>query len=284
MWNKFKGTPNLAYEFGIRWPFEILNCPVTNCQLTNDRSKLKDANLVLFHLRNSIDQFPKRVHNAQRFVHVIFESPIHCHLCTKYEDTFNLTAGYAIQSNYMSQYWTDSGLYWDLNEQFNETKDFSSNKTGFAVTLISNCAKQRLDYIRELKKYVNVTIYGKCGINLNGICGVESNSKIDCREYLSKKFKFFLAFENTICDNGYITEKFFNSLNYDVIVVALGGSGYNEYIPKSGFINARDFETPKKLASYLSYLSQNKTAYNAYFLWKKSIKILFFRNLYGKHR
>ena len=31
LWNKFKGTPNLAYEFGIRRPFEILNCPLYCC-------------------------------------------------------------------------------------------------------------------------------------------------------------------------------------------------------------------------------------------------------------
>ena len=42
-------------------------------------------------------------------------------------------------------------------------------------------------------------------------------------------------------------------------------------VPKSGFIDALDFESPKKLAEYLIYLEKNKTAYNSYFKWKKHI-------------
>ncbi len=30
-----------------------------------------------------------------------------------------------------------------------------------------------------------------------------------------------------------------------------------------------DYKTPKDLADYLIYLSNNKTAYNQYFMWKK---------------
>lgn len=58
MWNKFKGLPLINFGFGVRQPFEKMNCPVTNCELTNDRSKLSDADLVIFHLRNKIDYFP----------------------------------------------------------------------------------------------------------------------------------------------------------------------------------------------------------------------------------
>jgi alpha-1,3-fucosyltransferase len=275
MWNKFKGKPHMDYPFGVRKPFQILNCPVTSCELTNDRSKFKESNLVLFHLRNHIDTIPERVHPLQRFVHVIFESPVHCHLCNKYENVFNFTAGYHTQADYMSQYWTDSGLYWDLNENFNTSKDFSLGKNLFAATLISNCnARIRTDYINEFKKYANVTIYGKCGSNVNDLCGSKSKTKIDCREYLSERYKFYFAFENTICDNGYITEKFFDSLNYNILVVAFGGGDYTKYIPENGFIDARDFKTPLSLAKYLKYLDKNKTAYNEYFKWKKYIKVL----------
>jgi len=37
------------------------------------------------------------------------------------------------------------------------------------------------------------------------------------------------------------------------------------HVPKSGYINANDFATPRGLAKYLKYLDLNKTAYNAYF-------------------
>ena len=45
-------------------------------------------------------------------------------------------------------------------------------------------------------------------------------------------------------------------------------------MPKSGFINTRDFKTPKQLSEYLKYLSQNQTAYESYFEWKKHVKFI----------
>ena len=226
--------------------------------------------MVLFHLRNKIDFIPKRFHSLQRFVHVIFESPIHCYFCTKHENTFNLTAGYSTNGDYMSQYWSDSGLYWDINKAFDASRDFSLGKKGFATALISSCfSKIRLDYIQELQKTINETIYGKCGLSLNNSCGDG-----ECRQWLASNYKFFLAFENTICEYGYITEKFFNTLSYDVVVVTLGGGDYTKFIPKSGFIDARNFKTPKHLALYLEYLDKNKTAYNEFFQWKKFINVL----------
>ena len=35
-----------------------------------------------------------------------------------------------------------------------------------------------------------------------------------------------------------------------------------------------DFYSPKHLADYLSYLSENQTAYNSYFAWKKHVSFL----------
>lgn len=58
MWTKFKGTPLVDYGFGKVQPFEKMNCPVTNCELTDDRNDFNVSDLVLFHLRNKIDYFP----------------------------------------------------------------------------------------------------------------------------------------------------------------------------------------------------------------------------------
>lgn len=42
-------------------------------------------------------------------------------------------------------------------------------------------------------------------------------------------------------------------------------------MPRSGFINALNFESPKDLASYLMYLDKNPEVYNNYFKWKKHV-------------
>ena len=45
-------------------------------------------------------------------------------------------------------------------------------------------------------------------------------------------------------------------------------------VPKSAFINVKDFAGPKQLAEYLLYLDSNQTAYNSYFKWKKHVNFL----------
>jgi hypothetical protein len=181
---------------------------------------------------------------------------------------FNYSATYTPESDYSSIYWTDSGLYWDLNTNFDPNFDFSQNKSQIAAALISNCDYQSSDrnnYLQELNKTMPIRIFGKCG----------ESCPSNCNDFIAKNFKFLLAFENSLC-NGYITEKFFNWLNYDIVPVVLGLGDYSYYIPKSAYINALDYESPLELGKYLSFLDQNKTAYNEYFVWKKYIKSDYF--------
>ena len=85
---------------------------------------------------------------------------------------------------------------------------------------------------------------------------------------MSATFKFYLAFENSLCDD-YITEKFFTTLRYNMVPVVLGGGDYSAYVPRGSYIDVLDFGSPRALARYLLYLDKNATAYNAFFAWKK---------------
>lgn len=87
---------------------------------------------------------------------------------------------------------------------------------------------------------------------------------------ISNKYMFFLAFENSFCDD-YVTEKLFDSILFDSVPVVYGLGNYEKWLPKSAYINALDFASPRLLAEYLLYLSKNPDAYNAYFKWKKFI-------------
>jgi hypothetical protein len=127
------------------------------------------------------------------------------------------------------------------------------------------------NYLNELKSYIDIDIYGKgsCSNDKNKTC--INDSKLCSKKYLSSIYKFYFAFENSICTD-YITEKFFNIIRYNIIPVVLGGGNYEYYIPRSGFINVFDFSSAQSLATYLLYLDSNKTAYNEYFKWKKYVK------------
>ena len=72
-----------------------------------------------------------------------------------------------------------------------------------ATDRVNLCRNGRLNYAKELGKYINVDIFGACGTNR---CPRTSAAR--CFSLLDKEYKFYLAFENSNCQD-YITEKFF---------------------------------------------------------------------------
>lgn len=78
-------------------------------------------------------------------------------------------------------------------------------------------------------------------------------------------YKFFLAFENSLCED-YITEKVWDYLGKAVLIV-LGAVNYTHYLPPHSFIDIRDFLSARALAEYLLYLDQNPEKYAEYFYW-----------------
>ena len=120
-------------------------------------------------------------------------------------------------------------------------------------------------------EYVDVDIYGKCGLLS---CPVDESNHtrkaLDCRAFIASQYMFFFAFENSLCRE-YITEKFFLTLNYNIIPVVFGLGDYGKYVPASAFINVLDFKTAEQLAGHLLYVSEHPSEYNKYFAWRKHI-------------
>ena len=73
--------------------------------------------------------------------------------------------------------------------------------------LASNCgaANNRMEYARDLQKFIAVDIYGDCGEHK---CPTHLPHKmsVPCVNWLANDYKFYLAFENSNCKD-YITEK-----------------------------------------------------------------------------
>jgi alpha-1,3-fucosyltransferase len=151
--------------------------------------------------------------------------------------------------------------------------DFYGNKSGFAAAVISNCggSSDRLNYIKKLQQFIKVDVFGRCGLIKECPNKYKNGQPGECKSILGHEYKFYFAFENSICTD-YITEKFFYIIRHNIIPVVLGGGNYEYYVPKSGFINVFDFSSAQSLATYLLYLDSNRTAYNEYFKWKKYVK------------
>ena len=89
-----------------------------------------------------------------------------------------------------------------------------------------------------------------------------------CMDLWVKDYKFYLGFENSQC-NEYVTEKFFERITQDLVVVTFENRKMKNIAPKKTYINANSFASPKDLANYLLYLDKNEEEYLSYFWWKE---------------
>ena len=253
--------------------FNFNNCPISAnaCHITIDHKDFSSSDASLIHLRESINY--KKLKNQtrrsdQRFVFFLKESPVHSPTLSANEhgQLFNYTQTYRPDSDITGTTLRD--LFWLFNEKIYPNYDFQSilrtkQSGNILVAIVSNCggSSSRLKYIKELQQYVSVDIFGKCGKP----CPPAS----DCRKYVYARYKFYLAFENSLCDE-YVTEKFFYALHSaQIIPIVLGWARYDHYIPPSGYIDVRNFTSPKHLAEYIDYLDKNTTAYLEYFQWRQ---------------
>lgn len=130
-----------------------------------------------------------------------------------------------------------------------------------AVAFISDCKDNsgRLKYIYELKKHVQVDVFGKCGTKQCGVprlANIRMRVDMDpCLRSAAGKYYFYLAFENAICKD-YVTEKLYNVLYYPMVPVLFGGANYSSILPPHSYIDANQY-TPAALAKRLQQLAKN---------------------------
>ncbi len=89
---------------------------------------------------------------------------------------------------------------------------------------------------------------------------------------IEKNYKFYISFENSIC-NEYVTEKFFSILQFNVVPVVFGGADYQSIAPNHSYIDAMAYSSPAKLAEYLHLLDKNDELYLDYLDWKQDYTV-----------
>lgn len=176
-------------------------CPVNSCAITTSRTDSLNADLVLFKDHFTMPTYQRPLN--QLWMMYMLECPLHTQMF-KSKDVFNWTSTYRSDSTIVAPY--ERWLYHNENVRAKvQPKNYAANKTRTVAWFVSNCGARngRLDYAKQLQKYIQVDIYGSCGSKR---CP-RSQSK-NCFEMLNKEYKFYLAFENSNCQD-YITEKFF---------------------------------------------------------------------------
>lgn len=172
---------------------------------------------------------------------------------------FNWTMTYRLDSDIIYKY---SNIIAQNKSQnsFEKYEKVFLKKTKNVLWLVSHCITKSLReyYVSDLKRAIDVDIYGHCG--KKAACPKGDHS---CFETLAKKYKFYLAFENTFYAD-YVTEKVFNWFNRDLILVVRGGANYSRILPSGTYIDSADFDSPAELGHFLKGLAVDKNRYISY--------------------
>ncbi len=165
--------------------------------------------------------------------------------------------------------------YWRLSKRTEPRLSSGINmhevrkKSRTAVWFSSHCnmsGTQRWRYVEQLRKYIDVDIYGNCG-NLS--CPKNSsdyNMELKCFREVSKTYYFYLAFENAFCKD-YLTEKILHGWLNEMVPVVQGS--FDDVLPPYSALDVRDYANPRELAEKMKSLRKNTTEYVKYFDFKR---------------
>ena len=265
-----KVTKLILLKNNPNWPFhsiaskQLTSCPV-NCTLVTSRENLSVFDAVIFNaVGYPMNRPPKKV-PGQVWIFFTIESPYYT---SDYK--FNSTE-WRNKINWTMTYRSDSDIWYPYGRISQKEKSSKINftevtktKTKLVAWFVSNCKTpgSREIYVHELNMTLPVDVYGACESKR-----CPRNDTRRCMEMLSRDYKFYLSFENSLCYD-YMTEKVFRYMFSGLVPVVRGGVNYTKFLPPHSFINTADFKSPKHLGEYLLYLHKNHTAYLEYFQWR----------------
>ena len=204
---------------------------------------------------------------GQLWILAEWESALYAHPETykKYWDQFNYTMTYSRHSDVFNPFGECHAITTNSTKVEKEIDVIIEQKDRLLIWIVSHCitSSQRENYARELAKYLHIDVIGKC-TNNTLLC----NGSRYCNYRLLFEYKFYLAFENSLCDD-YITEKLWRNYESGLVPIVYGAmETYKDFLPKGSYIDVSTFSSPKALAEYILQVNSNETLYRSYFQWR----------------
>ena len=243
---------------------QLARCLYNNCVCTDDRKLMREASAIIFCTScpdmGTGPPSELRVRPANQIW--IFETwePPHNHLYQDdfrhhlWKDTMNWSMTYRLDSDILLPY---GHLQSQVSPPVRNYSEIFHRKTKFAAWIVSHCgsSSSRDQFVDKLRGYgINVDIYGDCGMVLE---------REDEERVINTTYKFYLSFENALC-NDYVTEKFFHHFRQDTVLIVRGGANYDRLLPSDSFIDASKFKHIKNLADYLLKVNSSEKLYTDY--------------------
>lgn len=282
LWN----LNNFKYGVGLRQPFITNNCPVANCEITKDRSSLNTSDLIVVQLGDNTELYNFSTNKKSKF-YVYVDKPVDEDRLKRLNGLFGDSLMKIYHPNFDDyaipfKWESNAAKYIDANRPFRF-------KYNFAAVIIDDCKNEEIiSYVKEMKKYVDVHVYGNCSTDEASkiACDWADDFK-SCRVHIYKKYKFYLVHMNDYRTYGreFITQDFYDTFRYDTIPVVLNSGHfhhhrrtnslpYDYHVPRSAYVNASEYRSAKILSSYLSFVDSNKKIKASFFKWKKHIKFV----------
>ncbi|KRX74131.1 Alpha-(1,3)-fucosyltransferase 5 [Trichinella sp. T6] len=259
----------------------LSKCPQLNCRIHYDRSLVKQSAAVVHYDRtiNFYNMPPRHRQLNQHYVFFLMETPHHVSDKVFWKNNLNyytLTMSYRRDSDIFSPFGYLKKRDVPIKLSDDHLKMITKSKTDLAACLVSYCStpSQRELYMAELQKHIDIHVYGKCGTRH---CLKESSCPKDCQceKMIASRYKFYIAFENSVCKD-WVTEKIFNRMDRYMVPIVFNRKIYEAHIPPDSFIAVDDFDSPAQLADYLKQLDQNDDLYIKYFKWKETYESVSF--------
>ncbi|XP_046546800.1 glycoprotein 3-alpha-L-fucosyltransferase A-like [Haliotis rubra] len=238
------------------------HCYLRSCEISTNEAHISSADAVIVNGVNLPSSKHPNTNMNQVWIMYGWEAPLHYHSNTIFRSDwngrFNWTLTYRLDSDIPFPY--NRILYTGGTVNIS---DVLRRKSRSIAWFVSNCGtpSKREVYVKELRKYIDVDIYGSCRYNMSYHCPKER--PLECLGLLNTTYRFYLSFENSLCKD-YITEKFYNTFMTSAIPIVRGGANYTRLLPEGTFINTASFDSLKSLANFIKYLERNETAMGGY--------------------
>ncbi|XP_070545104.1 alpha-(1,3)-fucosyltransferase 11-like [Ptychodera flava] len=260
-----------------------INCGRGSCLATKDKGKLQNPMTrgIIFYgtdFRADESPLPRQPHHEWALLHE--ESPMNNYILSHNPTMrmFNHTATFRRESDFPLTSLPIQSLDHltarkpvPLTEK-NRLRDSEGLASVLYVQSHCNVASDRDRYVKELMKYIKIDSYGEC-LNNKKLPNEELEDTLtmhhpDFLTFISR-YKFHLAFENAICDD-YMTEKLFRPLHVGSVPIYWGSSKARDWMPNDqSIIMMEDFESPQKLAEFITAVDQDDEEYLKYLKFKE---------------
>ena len=253
------------------WPLgegsrSLRTCPelVGQCDFTKNHSRLKESDVLLFHINDKLDLPRPRIRHQKWVFSTMEPPPLIWEKLPPLQGVFNLTMTYARSAQVSWTYGSCELLSPADKPNYDKTTNFAANKKHLVAWFVGQCVtpSRREAYVLALRKHIDVHQYG-CGGKYN----CPRTKARACDRRLNDRYKFYFSFENSLCRD-YVTEQLWRIFNLNVVPIVLGRANYSDLLPPHSYIDVRDFASPRHLADFIKVLGANDTLYNEYFHWR----------------